>query len=94
MAQPRNYVRLMRVPKRGQRMHMLCLVCALWFSVMAVQAAAGQKVQLGKIEVTGLQRLTTDEVVAATGLQPGQTVDEATLDEAAAGSSRRVYLAK
>jgi outer membrane protein insertion porin family len=44
---------------------------------------AGQKFKLSKIEVTGLQHTALEEVIAASGLQTGQQVDEGVLDEAA-----------
>jgi outer membrane protein insertion porin family len=51
-------------------------------SVYAQEAPAGQ-MRLDKIEVSGLQRVTEAQVVAASGLEVGQAVDVAALDAAA-----------
>jgi outer membrane protein assembly factor BamA len=51
-------------------------------SARAQQPPAG-KMRLAKIEVVGLQQLKQEEIVAASGLQVGQTVDVETLDAAA-----------
>jgi outer membrane protein assembly factor BamA len=51
-------------------------------SVRAQQPPAG-KMRLAKIEVVGLQKLKQEEIVAASGLQVGQTVDVEMLDAAA-----------
>jgi outer membrane protein assembly factor BamA len=51
-------------------------------SVRAQQPPAG-KMRLAKIEVVGLQQLKQEEIVAASGLQVGQTVDVEMLDAAA-----------
>lgn len=45
--------------------------------------AAAQQMRLGKIEVTGLQRMTEAQLVEASGLEIGQAVDVAALDAAA-----------
>jgi outer membrane protein insertion porin family len=42
-----------------------------------------QTIRLSSIEVSGLQRITKDQAVAASGLQVGQTIDVAALDAAA-----------
>ena len=84
MNHPRKYFRSTRAPKRGRVVRLIPFAFALLLSTFApAHSATRQKVRLGKIEVAGLQHLTTDEVVAATGLQLGQQVDERTLDEAA-----------
>jgi len=45
--------------------------------------AAQQAMRLERIQVVGLKRLTTDQVVALSGLQTGQMIDNAALDAAA-----------
>jgi len=51
-------------------------------AVRAQQAPAGQ-MRLGRIEVSGLQRVTEAQVIEASGLEVGQQVDVAALDAAA-----------
>lgn len=50
---------------------------------LAQQPAATPQMRLVKIEVKGLERLTPEQVVSASGLQTGQAVDAAALDAAA-----------
>ncbi len=59
----------------------LLLVASLTPLVCAQEAPPS--VRLDKIEVTGLERLTTEQVIAESGLQIGQTVNPDMLDAAA-----------
>lgn len=65
----------------------LLLTASLVLSVNAGtrgQQSSGQRtLRLTKIEIGGLKRLTEEQVIATTGLQPGQAVDTAALDAAA-----------
>jgi outer membrane protein assembly factor BamA len=51
--------------------------------ILARQEQSAKKMKLSKIEFSGLQTHTESEVITASGLQVGQTVDLAALDEAA-----------
>jgi outer membrane protein insertion porin family len=57
------------------------LACAP--SILAQQEQSAKKMKLSKIEFSGLQAHTESEVITASGLQIGQTVDIAALDDAA-----------
>jgi outer membrane protein assembly factor BamA len=59
------------------------LVVVLCAGGARAQESAAQKMRLGKIEVSGLQHTPLEEVIAASGLQTGQQVSVAALDEAA-----------
>jgi outer membrane protein insertion porin family len=61
---------------------LVCGLCAT-AAVKAQQPGAGQTFRLAKIEFMGLQRLKSEEAVAASGLTVGQTVGETELDQAA-----------
>jgi len=76
------------------RRRVLGLVAVCLLAAAAARQASAQQMKLSKIEVTGLQHTTVEEVIAASGLQTGQQVDEATLDEAAGRLLRTGLFAK
>lgn len=47
------------------------------------QTSGAKPLQLARIEVEGLQRYSKEQIVEASGLKTGQTIDETSLDEAA-----------
>ncbi len=59
------------------------LVSVLLLCVISSGVAAQQNMRLERVQVLGLKRLTTDQVVALSGLQTGQMIDNAALDAAA-----------
>lgn len=85
---------LFRPPRRGERIRLARMIAPLlpklWLLILLAVTAVAQKapqstqaVRVDRIEVSGLERLTTAQVVARSGLQTGQTVDPETLDAAA-----------
>src|SRR5438034_31217 len=50
----------------------------------AATVSAQQSLRLERIQVVGVKRLTSDQVIALSGLQTGQTVDATALDAASA----------
>jgi len=50
----------------------------------AATVSAQQSMRLERIQIVGLKRLTTDQVIALSGLQTGQAVDATVLDAASA----------
>jgi outer membrane protein assembly factor BamA len=62
---------------------LLAVSVAAGVSVVDAQEAPTGQMRLGKIEVSGLQRVTEAQVVEASGLEVGQQVDVAALDAAA-----------
>jgi outer membrane protein insertion porin family len=50
----------------------------------ATSAPAQQSMRLERIQIVGVKRLTSDQVIALSGLQTGQAVDSAALDAASA----------
>jgi outer membrane protein insertion porin family len=68
--------------RAAQGVAVLLVASSLAGAVYAQEAPAGQ-MRLGKIEVSGLQRVTEGQVVEASGLEVGQQVDVAALDAAA-----------
>ena len=59
------------------------LTIALTLMLVPVSVMGQQGARLQKIEVTGLKRITADQVIALSGLQIGQTVDPKVLDATA-----------
>src|ERR1043166_4320149 len=59
------------------------LFCSPLVAVRAQQTPPAGKMKLVKIEVTGLKRVTEDQIVAASGLRVGQTLSVDDFDAAA-----------
>lgn len=59
-------------------------VASLCLFLFSVAVSAQQNMKLDRIQIVGLKRLKTDQVIALSGLQAGQMVDNAALDAAAA----------
>ncbi|MCA1816406.1 MAG: hypothetical protein LC746_08390 [Acidobacteria bacterium] len=82
----RSKLQILNARVRPSRLTLLVAVVALCAPLVAVRAQqpppAG-KMKLTKIEVVGLKRLKEDEVVAASGLQAGQTLGVDDFDAAA-----------
>jgi outer membrane protein insertion porin family len=68
------------IPKTKTGKTILTLIA---MAALCVSVAAQQSSRLEKIEVVGLKRMTSDQVIALTGLQIGQAVDATVLDAAA-----------
>ncbi len=77
-----------RVLRQNFRKYVLRLLIVAGYLVAfaAVQPAARaqEKTTLRRIEITGLQRLSSDEVIASTGLRVGDLIDARAIDAAAA----------
>lgn len=68
----------------ARKLLLLCGVMSLVvLRVGAQQAPPAGKMRLQKIEVTGLKRITEEELIERSGLETGQLVDVAALDAAA-----------
>ncbi|MFN2598596.1 MAG: POTRA domain-containing protein [Pyrinomonadaceae bacterium] len=82
----RSKLQILNARVRPSRLTLLVAVVALCAPLVAVRAQqpppAG-KMKLTKIEVVGLKRLKEEEVVAASGLQAGQTLGVDDFDAAA-----------
>jgi hypothetical protein len=64
----------------------LFFLVALWASApqaLSQQQPPAKTMQLGSLEFTGLQRITKEQAISASGLQVGQQFDVAMLDAAA-----------
>jgi len=59
------------------------LTIAVTLALVSVPVIGQQGARLQKVEVTGLKRMTADQVIALSGLQIGQAVDGTLLDAAA-----------
>ena len=59
------------------------LTIALTLTLASVSVISQQSARLQKVEVTGLKRMTADQVITLSGLQIGQAVDGTVLDAAA-----------
>ena len=59
------------------------LTIAFTLTLASVSVIGQQSARLQKIEVTGLKRMTADQVITLSGLQIGQAVDGTALDAAA-----------
>lgn len=59
------------------------LIVTLAVIILATAAIGQQSSRLQKIDVTGLKRMTADQVIGLSGLQVGQVVDATVLDAAA-----------
>lgn len=77
-----------RIVPQNFRKHVLrLLIVAGYFVAFATvqpAARAQEKTTLRRIEITGLQRLSPDEVIASTGLRVGDLIDARAIDAAAA----------
>src|ERR1041384_1746939 len=51
--------------------------------LLSVSVMGQQGARLQKVEVTGVKRMTADQIITLSGLQIGQTVDGTVLDAAA-----------
>ncbi|HEV7857042.1 MAG TPA: POTRA domain-containing protein [Pyrinomonadaceae bacterium] len=82
-----SHYRPVAIHHRQRRVHLspvllfVLLVCAP--CMLAQQGQSAKKMKLSKIEFSGLQTHTESELITASGLQIGQIVDIAALDEAA-----------
>ncbi|HYX29484.1 MAG TPA: POTRA domain-containing protein [Pyrinomonadaceae bacterium] len=63
--------------------HLTTAVVLAIIGLVALPAAAQQRQTLGRLEFVGLKRLTTEQVVAMSGLKVGQVIDANILDAAA-----------
>jgi outer membrane protein assembly factor BamA len=59
------------------------LTIAVTLALVSVPVIGQQGARLQKVEVTGLKRMTADQVIALSGLQIGQAIDGTVLDAAA-----------
>jgi len=59
------------------------LTIALALTLVSVSVIGQQRARLQKVEVTGLKRMSADQVITLSGLQIGQAVDGTVLDAAA-----------
>jgi outer membrane protein insertion porin family len=72
---------------RGRLRHLFLIVacvasCSSYVVVRAQQSSASEKMRLAKIEIVGLKRMKEEEIVAASGLQVGQTLSVDDFDAA------------
>ena len=75
------------VPQNFRKYVLRLLIVAGYFVAFATvqpAARAQEKTTLRRIEITGLQRLSPDEVIASTGLRVGDLIDARAIDAAAA----------
>lgn len=71
------------VRRSARKLSLLCVVSFVALQAVAQQAPPAGKMRLEKVEVSGLKRLSEEEVVGRSGLETGQLVDVAALDAAA-----------
>jgi outer membrane protein assembly factor BamA len=70
------------IRNRGSRLFLLAASIAMLFASSAISAQ--ERTTLRKVEVVGLQRQSPDQVIAASGLKVGETIDASMIDAAAA----------
>jgi len=74
------------IPQNFPRVYRLLIVvgCFVVFATTQSSVHAQEKTTLRRVEVTGLQRLAPQQVIASTGLRVGDLIDARMIDEAAA----------
>ncbi len=61
-------------------LHKFCIVLILAMAAASTTPSQQPKMKLAKIEIEGLQRLSSEQVITVSELEIGQTVDIAAID--------------